>query len=282
MRSLFVSGIIVLASVAPALAGNWNSNEVAYWYGDDFREPGVSKGGLAEQIPKNIVTVTHVDGIGFLENFINIDVLKSTSGDPAESSSFGATEVYVVDRQSLSMNKMLETKAFAYYPVKDVELVAGIDVNTKDTAFAPFKRMPVAGMALSFDVPGFWKVAALWDKEWNYNGITNTRVNYDSTYRFETAWDIPFAISAANFTFEGYGVLNGAKGIDGFGDKTKDELLIHSQVMLDVGSWFDHPKLLKISAGYEYWLNKFGANNTTTRGAFAQTPFVRVSTVFSF
>jgi len=266
----------------PAYALDWNSNEVAYWYGSQFREPGVSKDGAARDIPKNILTLSHADGYSFGQNFINIDILKSSSADPQSTSGDGATEVYVVDRQDFSLNKLFGTSAFTAGPIKDVTIEAGIDINTKNTAFTPYKRMPVAGMAALFDVPGFLKVAALWDKEWNHNGIADQNVTFNSTARVETSWEIPFALSAAHFTFEGFGIYNAPKGKDGFNAETRVEVLLHSQIMLDVGTWFDHPKILKAGLGYQYWFNKFGADHSATQGALEAAPFLRISSSFEF
>ena len=266
----------------PAYAFDWNSNEVAYWYGSQFKEPGVSKGGQARDIPKNIVTLTHADGYRWLATFLNVDILKSSSADPANNSSDGATEVYVVDRQDLSFNKLSDGTTFAVGPIRDVMFETGLDVNTKNTTFAPYKIMPVAGLAAAFDVPGFWKIALLWDKEWNHNGIVDNNVAFNSTTRFETAWETPFAIADAHFTFEGFGIYNAPKGVDGFGAKTLNEVLIHSQIMWDVGSYFDAPQILKIGGGYQYWLNKFGNDHTATQGSLEAAPFLRIATHFSF
>ena len=264
---------------SPAWSFDWNNNEIAYWYGPQFKEPGVDNGG---DIAKSILSLKHVDGYSLGQNFINIDILKSNSDDPASNSSEGAVEIYVVDRQDVSLNKLTDTTAFSFGPIRDLDLDAGVDINTKNTSFDSEKRMPVAGLAAFLDVPGFWKVALLWEKEFNHNGITGKDVTFNSVARLETAWEVPFKICDAHFTFEGYGNYNGPKGIDGFGDKTKDEVLLHAQVMLDVGSWFDHPHLLKIGGGYQYWLNKFGDDSAITQGSIETAPFVRIESDFSF
>ena len=277
---MFAVGVLAWA---PAHAFDWNVNEVAYWYGSTFREPGISKDGSARDIPKNVVSLSHADGYALGTNFIDVDILKSSSADPASGSSDGAVEVYVVDRQDFSLTALTGSDRFRFGPIRDVMIEAGADINTKNTAFESDKRMPVAGLAAQFDVPaGYWKAAVLWDKEWNHNGITDRDVTFNSTLRLETAWDVPFALAGQRFTFEGYGIYNGPKGIDGFGDKMRSEVLIHSQVMLDVGSWFDHPGLLKVGGGFQYWLNKFGVDHTTTQGALESAPFARVASEFRF
>jgi len=280
MRTLFGLSILALFCVSIAHAGDWNSNEISYWYGDNFREPGVAKFGKPADVPKDIVSIAHADGIGSMENFIDIDVLRSIGADPSGTSNTGATEIYVVDRHDIFLNRVLDVSMPHF--IRDAGLEFGGDLNTKNTAFDPNKRMPVAGLATFLDVPGFCRIALLWDKEWNNNGITHTRVAFNSTARLETAWGIPFSIAKANFTFEGYGDYNGPKGTDGFGAKMQNEILIHSQIMLDVGSWLDRPRLLKVGGGYEYWFNKFGNDHGLVQGSLASTPFVRISSAFSF
>jgi hypothetical protein len=279
MMAAFAAGLL---APGVAQAFDWNNNEAAYWYGSTFREPGISKDGAARDIPKNVLSLLHADGYSLGTNFIAVDVLKSSSADPASGSGDGAVEVYVVDRQDFSLNALTGSQEFAFGPVRDVMVEGGVDLNTKNTVFAPYKRMPVAGIATVFDVPGFWRVAALWDKEWDHNGITDLEVPFNSTLRLETSWEVPFAVGATHFTFEGYGIYNGPKGFDGFGAKTRSEVLIHSQVMLDVGAWFDAPKRLKVGGGFQYWLNKFGDDHTTTQGALESAPFARVASEFRF
>ena len=278
-KAQILGAFILTLSSVPAYAFDWNNNQISYWYGSEFKEPGVSNGG---DVAKNIVTLMHADGYSLGQNLIVVDILKSNSSDPASNASEGATEIYVVDRQDFSLNKISNSSVYSFGPIRDVTINAGFDLNTKNTSFDSYKRMPVAGLAGFMDVPGFWKIAILWEKEWNQNGITHENVTFNSVARLESAWEIPFAVRNTHFFFEGYGNYNGPKGVDGFGNKTKEELLIHAQVMLDVGAWIDHPRLLKIGAGYQYWLNKFGDDSALTQGAIETAPFIRLESAFSF
>src|SRR6202008_3332573 len=107
-------------------------------------------------------------GWAYGSNFINVDILFSDNHDPRKSGG-GAREVYVVDRHDFDLAK-IAGGTWAFGPVKAVMVEVGGDIKSKNDAFGSEKRMPVAGMAVAFDVPGFWKLAFLWDKEWNRNG----------------------------------------------------------------------------------------------------------------
>ena len=128
---------------------------------------------------------------------------------PIGDSTTGATEVYVVYRHDVSLNKSFKTKKFAFGPVKDVLITAGVDLNTKNTDLAPEKRMPVFGPTFAVKVPkGFWDVSLLWDKEWNNNGFASetTVVEFHSAAMLATAWAVPlFKIAKAPLSFEGFG-----------------------------------------------------------------------------
>jgi nucleoside-specific outer membrane channel protein Tsx len=275
-RFIAVWGLVVLALARPAAAFTWNTNDIVYTWGPSFREPANT-----QAISKSVLTFTHADGWAYGTNFINVDILFSDDRDPRQSGGGGAREIYVVDRHDLDLAKIAGGK-WSFGPVKTVMVEVGGDINSKNDVFGSEKRMPVAGLAVAFNVPGFWKLAVLWDKEWSRNGIVGRNVTFASTYRIESAWEIPFAVGRHKLSFEGYADLNGPKGRDGFGDRTVAELLIHAEVMYDLGHLLGRDDSIKVGAGYEYWLNKFGTDHKAVTGALAHTPFVRAAYRFSF
>jgi len=260
---------------------DWNANELRYWYGPNFHQPGVGDAaGKAVDIPKNIVSLTHADGYAWGTNFVNVDFLKSTSADPANNSTNGAFEVYAVYRHDLSLGKTVDAKAFSFGPVRDVMIEAGGDLNYKNDTFVSLKRLALAGLAFDIDIPGFWKVALLWGKEFIYNGVTKRNVTFDSTPHFETAWAYPFQIASRNVNFEGFGLVTLPKGRDGFGNQSRTEILLHPKLMMDIGDLFGDPKRLWAGFGYEYWHNKFGNNEQEVAGASQNAFFVELALHF--
>jgi hypothetical protein len=288
LLSLFALTAALAAPSARAL--DWSDTAFSYRYGSNFKEPGVGT-GQGTDIAKNILALTHVDGWKYGGNFLNIDMLISAGGvglDTARNSTDGATEVYAVYRTHLSLNKVTGGKTFEFGPIRDIRLETGIDLSTKNTAFAPHKIMPVLGPTFELAVPGFWTVSVFAEKEWNNNGIAAVQpdgsvtfahggnVSFNVTPMFATAWGIP--LFGLPLSFEGFGSVNLPKGKDGFNRETKTELLFHPKVMWDVGSAWNSPKSgYKLGVGWEYWVNKFGNDHNAVPGALASTPFIEAA-----
>jgi nucleoside-specific outer membrane channel protein Tsx len=281
LKKILATVVLLGATFSTQFAfGQFQDNSFRYWYSPDFRESDTNNG---KNISKNILSFTHVDGGNKLgNNFLNVDMLKSNAGDPTASSSGttteGATEVYIVYRHDVSLDKVTNSKKFSFGPVKDVLITGGADLNTKNTEFAPEKRMPVFGPTFSLKVPhGFWDVSFLWDKEWNNNGIVGKGVEFKSAAMLASAWGFPFRIGKAPMSFEGFGTLNSTKGKDGFGNGTKPETLLHPKLMYNIGSLFSEKHNYSIGVGYEYWNNKFGNDNHANPGSCAHAPFAEVA-----
>ncbi len=273
LRLLAVLALALTARSARAL--DWDDNAFRYWWGPSFREPGNSS-----DVGKNVISFTHADAYKWGGNFLNIDLLYSSphSNDVVHGlnpvTDAGAAEFYVVYRHTLSLNKITGTKSFSIGPViRDVGIELGADVNSKHNAFAARKIMPVAGVTFSLNVPGFLNVGILADKEWNTNAIVGKEVTFDVTPMFAAAWGIPVY---GPVSFEGFADVNLPKGKDGFGGDTKTEVLLHPKAMVDVGRLWGS-KGYQLGAGWEYWLNKYGADHSTTIGAKQSTVFLEAA-----
>jgi len=289
-RSLLSASVLALVfSATPAHAtAQWSDNVFAVWAGPDFREPFDP-----DNIWKTIVTYKHVDGDQWGGNFLNVDWLFSNSGqgDDVATTGFtgsgpvaydvgaGALEVYAVYRRSLMLDKMTKSKTFAIGGVvRDMGFVLGADVGTKNHAFSERKIMPTAGIRFEFNVPGFWNIDLLLNKEWGVNGQVGLNTSYNVTEDISTAWGIPVV---GPLSFEGFMTVNFPKGsggvprfLGGPPAYTVTEVLFHPKLMLDIGKIFDDAGW-QIGVGYELWLNKFGNdhNEDPTGGSYAHTFF---------
>ena len=225
---------------AAAPAG-FSDNNVSWRYGPAFREPGVTNSAHANgiDIPKNILNVTHVDGGAMWANFLSLDLLFSTGRDPANNSGSGAVEFYGIYRGDLSLNQALRTQSFAVGGVlQDVSLQVGFDANTKNTEFAPAKKLLVFGPDFHWTIPGgFLSTAIQFSKEWNNNGIIDQSVSFDPALEFETVWSVPLGFTHLPLSFDGFGNLVGPKGTDGFGNETKTEVLTEPRLTSMSGRW---------------------------------------------
>ncbi len=274
VRQTFTISALLLSAATSVQAADWSDNAISYLYGTRFAEPGVDG-----PIAKNIVEFTHVDGYKYGSNFLDVQVLFSDKKDPADGGSNGATEVYAIYRHQLSLNK-ISGKDFKWGPVRDWSLSGGFDWNTKNTAFAPAKRMLVIGPTVNFDVPGFWDLSVMYRSEKNHNGLSSAQehdVRFNDTYYLETAWGIPFQLGSVPFKFKGFANFVPPKGKDGFGNDTVSETLVHASLLVDVGKLtFGKKDTLFAGVGYEYWKNKFGNNSAYTPGTEANTPFLNL------
>ena len=252
-----------LASGA-AQAATWSDSFLGYRYGTGFREPSNTK-----EVRKHVLQFGHASGYAYGQNFLNLDVLQSDKNDPSSGADTGATEFYLTYRHQLHLGKLLD-KDLSFGPVKEVALTAGFDLNTKNTAFAPRKRLVVAGPTLKFNVPaGFFDLSLLAGKEWNHCGLafcTDHEHGFDAQWILSAAWGVPFQAGPVPLKFQGFINYNSEKGKDYSGVKTEAETLMRTSLMVDVGQMAAGRKnTLLMGVGYELWLNKFG-NHATAAG----------------
>lgn len=254
-----VGAACLLAAVpASGQAATWSDTFVGYRYGTEFREPTNTRA-----VEKHVLQLTHASGYSVGQNFINVDMLQSDKADPASGSTNGATEFYLTYRHQVHLGKLLD-KRLAFGPVKEVAITAGFDLNTKNTRFAPRKRLLVVGPTLKFDVPGFLDVSLLYGKEWNHCGLgapacLRSDISFDPQWIISAAWGIPFSAGSVPLKFQGFINVNSDKGRDYAGVKTRTETLMRAALMVDVGqmAWGTKNTFL-MGVGYEYWRNKFG------------------------
>ena len=263
--STLLAAVMVCAG---ASAADWSENTVGYRYAPSQSEPGVT-----DKVSKNILNFTHISGDSLGTNFFTVDMLKSSSKDPAAGSAMGAQEYYGFYQRDFSFNAMTGNKT-GYGFFKDLKLVGRIDAGSKNTAFAPaplkFRTGLTAAMPMS---AGFWDIGIQAVSESNNNGIMGKKVNFKVAPALISVWALPVSNVGA---FSGFIDIVGPKGKDGFGVETATEVLARAKFMFNVMG----PKSgLTAGAGLEYWNNKFGNNNAIAgvkNSARATTPLLLV------
>jgi hypothetical protein len=255
------------------------------------RPDGTAGGGFApREVPKNVVNIFHADSWAYGTNLISLDILRSGSQDPAgdkelQPKYYGATEVYLIYRGVLSLNKVFDTQAFAIPGlVKDIGLSYGADINTKDTAFDSEKRAGTFGLSFAFDVPaGFVNLKVQGYKEFSRNGLAGGKlqagqvpgfdyshfrsVEYKMTPEFEITYTIPLPFTGLPLSLAGFNTIILPKGRYGFLNENDTQLEFVSQtnLVLDVGQLIaDTPNRVEVFAGFQYWHNKFGGDPRRT------------------
>ena len=197
--------IAAVGHVSSAAAATWSDNFIGYRFGTRFHEPS-----NPNDVQKHVLQFTHSSGYSIGQNFLNLDILQSDDKDPANGSTNGATEFYATYRHQIHLGKAFD-KNLAFGPVKEVALTLGVDLNTKNTRFAPRKRLLLIGPTLKFDlpVPGFFDLSLLAGKEWNHCGLgapacPRSDIAFDPQLVLSLVWGIPFQAGAVPLKFQGF------------------------------------------------------------------------------
>lgn len=268
--------VALLAMCAASHAADWSDTHIGYRTGNKFSEPF-----NPNDISKDIVNLNHVSGYKYGSNFFNVDLLLSDSKDPAGAGSTnGATEVYIVYRHTLDIEKV-SGSTMKFGLMRGWGLTFGFDANAKtDAGYNSKKRMLALGPTLFVDVPGFLNVGLyeLWESNAPYDTYTKTstpRYSYDPHPMIGLSWGIP--LGASGLSFEGFANFIAAKGKNEFGADTAAETNIDMQLMVDVGALMGAKGTFKVGLEYQYWKNKFGndASGPAGPGAFAKTTMIR-------
>lgn len=253
------AALLLLAGAAPAPAAEWTDMFVGYRYCYHVNDPTID-----HDIIKNVVQFTTANRYSLGSNFLNVDVLMSNGYDPANGAgSGGAQEIYVTYRHQLSMNKAFKAGIKSGL-VRDVALTVGTDLNSKNTAFAPGKRMIVVGPTVNLNPKkGFADFGIWYYKEWSHNAFAaggEKNVEFDGTVMFNLTWGIPIAVSKeVGSTFKGFAYATLPKGKDAVGVETETEVLSRITWQFDVGALVGVKKgSITMGPGYELWYHKFG------------------------
>lgn len=278
LASAAIGAFAALAFTPVVHAADWSDTALSVRYGTTFAEPYDNKSdGSRQDIKKWILALTNATGYKYGTTFVNIDFLQSDHNDPGDgiAGHAGAQEVYGVFRNTFDFGKITGAK-LAMGPIRGYGLTAGLDINSKNDAYASKKRMWVIGPTMMMEVPGFLNLSALMFDESNAPQAIAHRYHYKNHAAFEADWGI--GIGNLPLSFNGYAQFITAKGKDEFGAQTSPETHFDGELMLDAGSLAGlSKKTALIGLEYEYWHNKFG-NNThgpAGKGATASTPMVR-------
>jgi nucleoside-specific outer membrane channel protein Tsx len=254
----------------PAVFGTFSDNTLQYSYGANFRSPFITSGSQPDgaDIVRNAIGFTHVDAWRYGHNLVDVSFKRSDSVDPARGGG-GAEEFYSIIRSGISINRVAGRPLVALGPLRDIDIQAGMDIQTKNTDFAPRERTLFLGPNLQLHFgSGFFNLGLQLRKEWNHNGLLSRNERYDVGFNLEPVWSIPFRIGAARLDFSGYADYNTAKGRDVYGQQTHVEFIARPQLKIDVGAAFAMaPGTLELGVAYEYWHNMYGRNASVVPGA---------------
>ena len=225
--------------VCAAQAAEWQDIELQLLHGSGFKEPFNPR-----SVSKTTASLQHAAGYSWGSSYAYVDFLKSDAAERHAEEFFAEAYVY----PSLSR---LTGRSWSASIVKDVALSAGVNYGEKNDGANP--KALLAGVIFFFDLPSFafaqMSTHAYFDRG-EFKGQP-TGCQGDG-YQITPAWSLPFQLSTAKLTFEGFVDYTSAHG------QCHDQLLTQPQLRVDVGDFFGMPKKLFAGIEYQYWQNKFG------------------------
>ncbi len=234
-RQSWVKSVFFAASlgyVAAANAIDWTSQNIQFLYGSDF-ELGDSS--------RSTITVEHADGWEYGTNFFFVDIafLDNTG-----------VQVYAEVYSYLSLKKVTGYPG-AFGPVKDISLVAGLNISNEPEA-DNFKAW-LGG--LSFDLNNQYVDYLQLD----ITAYKNDNIAGKYGLQVTPVWSVPFELADIRFKFRGFTDFR-------FGATNAQDnftILAQPQFLFDAGDlagWKQDKVYLGVE--YSYWHHKFGLVNT--------------------
>jgi nucleoside-specific outer membrane channel protein Tsx len=246
-----VTAGLLLNPPTQAIAADWSKTDLIYQHGK-LTTPNFAGGGKS---PTTLITVQHVSGWQYGDNFIFIDYLNDDNDDNFNNRDF-YTEAYV----NLSMGKIFDTQV-ALGPIKDVGAILGINAAADANVL---KYLP--GLRLAWDLPGFAFfntdfTAYLDDNQGVREGARNAPAESDS-YMIDVSWFYPFSIDAYSFSLGGHMEYIGSRRNE-FGNRVEGWILVQPNLRFDLGKALTGKSdTLFVGLKWQYWLNKLGEDDT--------------------
>jgi hypothetical protein len=247
-----------------------------YVFGPAYRNPYTTTPAQPDgaDISRNTLEFKHVDAWKYGHNLAEIIIKKSSGVEPAAGGGTGTLGLYSIFRFGAGVNRMAGRPIVAIGPLKDIDIQAGMNLETKNSDYAPEERTLYFGPNLQFRVgSGFVNVGLHVRKEWNHNGNLGRNESYDVDFNIEPVWHIPFRLAGARLAFDGFADYNTPKGKDAAGRDTRAEFLTRPQLKLDVSRLVgQQSRVLELGVGFDYWHNMFGKDADKVPGAKQLTP----------
>lgn len=279
IRSMTCAIALTALSSTTLQAAEWNDTSLALSYGSSFSEPFKNTAdGEAFEIDKHIISLVHVSGYRYGNQFFQVNLHQSNNEPNGNVSGKGAQEAYVIYRHTLEYEKIFGKIENKPDFIRGVGLTFGGDWNTKNDDYGSNREMWVVGPTMMFDVPGFLNLSLLGYFESNKPNVIEGKFSYDPYLAVQLNWGMP--IQKTGLEFNGVAVWMDEKGKNEFGGDTASEIFIDTSLMYDVGQALGaKPQTFKVGAAYQYWKNKYGNNakGDAGKGATASVPMLRAA-----
>ena len=229
-------GALISAPLTWAGAAQWSSTNIQYLTGSEYQSIffNTDTNQLdSRDDSRSVITLEHVNGWQFGDNFFFIDITNPGTDDPDVPTSF-----YGEISPRLSFSKMTGSE-LKFGIVKDVLL-------TTTAEYGEGFHNYLYGIAVDLDLPG---VPVFQINYYVRNEITN---DTDTGQQITLVWLKPFSLGGMDFAFEGF--LDYAFGLD----PAEDNMLTAPRLLLDLGKFWGAEGTLQVGIEYQIWRNKFG------------------------
>jgi nucleoside-specific outer membrane channel protein Tsx len=252
-----------------------------YVFGPSYRNPYTTTPEEPDgaDIARHAIEFKHIDTWRYGHNLIDVIIKKSSEVEPAAGGGTGVLALYGIFRSGIGLNRVTGSRVLAIGPLRDVAVEVGVNLETKNSDYAPEERTLYFGPNLQLRFwSGFLNVGLHLRKEWNHNGHLGVNESYDTDFNIEPVWHFPFRVGAARLAFDGFADLNTPKGKDSSGHDTHTEIIIRPQLKLDISRIVGQKqRVLEMGIGFQYYRNMFGKSADVVPGANELTPIVTLS-----
>lgn len=262
----------------PAAPGppRFADDTLTYVFGPFYRNPHIATPEAPDgaDIARHALEFKHIDTWKYGHNLVEVIIKKSSDVEPAAGGGTGVLALYSVVRSGISLNRVAGTPSLALGPLRDIALEVGVNLETKNSDYAPEERTLYLGPSFRFRLgSGLLSLGLHLRKEWNHNGALGLNESYDLDFNIEPVWHFPFRLGGAKLAFDGFADLNTPKGKDGFGYDTRTEIIVRPQLKLDISRVFGQKeRVVEVGIGFQYFHNMFGKSAETVPGAKELTP----------
>ncbi len=229
-QSLLTCLVIFIGFQSRLMAFEWGSSNFQYLKGSGYINPFVAESSPDREYDQDIMTLEHVNGWKYGDNFLFIDTSAPSQSSPNPS-------VYFEFDPRFSSKKILGTSYSG--------LIADVLVSTQYNAAAGFP-VYLYGAAVDLNLPGF--------KFFQSNFYIRDDRNIEGTsYQVTLVWNMEFK-AGLDWEFSGFLDYAGAEGKDSTG-KSEANLLTQPALLAKLT-----PEL-GVGLEYQYWSNKLGVKD---------------------
>lgn len=225
----------LLAQSVNAGAAKWSSTNFQYLYGDSYAQIGVDKDGNlgSTEVSSSVITLEHVNGWKYGDNFFFVDITNSDRGDPNKPTSYYGE---ISPRLSFSQLTGMDMSAGI---IKDVLFTATAEIGQ---GF----HNNLYGLAVDLNIP-HTPVAQI-----NYYIRNEIGEGKDLGSQVTLVWLTPFSLGSVDFAFEGF--FDYAFGMD----HAENNIITAPRLLVDVGKAWGAKGTLQMGIEYQIWRNKYG------------------------